>query len=217
MSQTITCDPALRTTRSLLGYGVIAGPIYVLVSLTEALTRDGFDLRRHTWSLLSNGHLGWIHITTFLVSGLMTVAFAVGLRRAQGPGSVWAPRLVGGYGVSLLCAGVFRADPALGFPAGTPDKTVSWHGIAHLAAGGVGFACLVAACFVIARRLADPAWAAFSRATGVAVLAGFLCVAAGAGQTWANLTFTAAVIASWAWLCALAVHLYREPASPAEN
>ncbi|MEN3309228.1 MAG: hypothetical protein V7603_5430, partial [Micromonosporaceae bacterium] len=42
-----TCDPAARITRSLLGYGVIAGPGYVVVSLVQALTRDGFDLRRH--------------------------------------------------------------------------------------------------------------------------------------------------------------------------
>ena len=36
------CDPATAVTRSLLGYGVIAGPLYVAVSLTQALTRAGF-------------------------------------------------------------------------------------------------------------------------------------------------------------------------------
>ena len=36
-----------RTTRSLLGYGIIAGPVFVVVSLAQALTRDGFDLARH--------------------------------------------------------------------------------------------------------------------------------------------------------------------------
>ena len=34
-----SCEPDQRVTRSLLGYGVIAGPIYVLVSVTQALTR----------------------------------------------------------------------------------------------------------------------------------------------------------------------------------
>ena len=35
---------------------------------------------------------------------------------------------------SLIAAGVFRADPALGFPVGTPAdaREVSWHGLAHL-------------------------------------------------------------------------------------
>ena len=33
------CSPATRITRSLLGYGVVAGPFYVTVSLAKALTR----------------------------------------------------------------------------------------------------------------------------------------------------------------------------------
>ena len=49
------CEPADRVTKSLLGYGVIAGPVYVVVALAQAVTRDGFDLARHQWSLLSNG------------------------------------------------------------------------------------------------------------------------------------------------------------------
>lgn len=207
------CDPAGRVTRSLLGYGVIAGPLYVVVSVTEALTRTGFDLRRHAWSLLTLGHLGWIHVLTFVVTGLATVAFAVGLRRAW-PDAVWAPRLVGAYGVALVLAGVFRPDPALGFPAGTPDGPgpVSWHGALHFAVGGVGFACLAVACLAIGRRLAahgDRQWALFSRVTGVLFLAGFLCIAAGAGREWATVTFTAAIILVWAWLSALAVRVYR--------
>jgi hypothetical protein len=46
-------DPDARVTRSLLGHGVLAGPVYVVASLTQALTRDGFDLTRHSWSLLA--------------------------------------------------------------------------------------------------------------------------------------------------------------------
>src|SRR5262245_47356484 len=170
------CDPATRVTKSLLGYGVIAGPFYVVVSLAQALTRDGFDLRRHAWSLLSNGNLGWIQVTNFIVTGLMTIAFAVGLRRALR--ERWAPRLIGGFGLGLIGAGVFRADPAMGFPPGTPEGTVSWHGTLHFAVGGAGFLCLIVACFVIARRFA-PAW---SRATGLVFLAGFAGIASGSGN-----------------------------------
>lgn len=221
MSQTVTasrtgCDPATAVTRSLLGYGAIAGPLYVVVSLAQALTRDGFDLTRHQWSLLSNGALGWVQITNFVVAGLMVVASAVGLRRALSPGrgATWAPRLVAVYGASLVCAGVFRADPALGFPPGTPDGigTVSWHGILHLAAGAVGFGCLIAACFVVARRFAAErrtGWAAYSRATGVLFLAGFVGVATGAGSVATNLGFVGGVLIGWAWLTALSIHLYR--------
>src|SRR6185503_2729774 len=115
-SQHQQCDPQVHLTRSLLGYGVIVGPIYMVVSVAQALTRQGFDLGRHQWSLLENGDLGWIQIANFLLSGAMLVAFAVGLRRrlAPGIGSRWAPRLTAVFGVCLMAAGVFTADPALG-------------------------------------------------------------------------------------------------------
>jgi len=221
------------TTKNLLGYGVIAGPLYVVVSLCQALTRDGFDLTRHQWSLLSNGTYGWIQITNFVVTGACVVAAAVGLRRALGPGSRWAPRLLTVYGLSLVAAGVFRADPALGFPPGTPDgpATVSWHGILHFVSGAVGFSCLIAACFVVARRFAaqredrslrgpqsqasataqreDRGWATYSRVTGALFLAGFVSVAAGAGAVWSNLVFVGSVILVWIWLSAVSVHFYQ--------
>jgi len=219
-----SCDPATRTTKTLLAYGVVAGPVYVLVSLAEALTRDGFDLARHQWSLLSNGALGWVHVANLVVTGLMTVAVAVGLRRvlAPGRGGTWAPRLVGAYGVSLVAAGAFRADPALGFPVGTPEDAavVSWHGILHLASGGIGFACLIAACAVVASRFASEGrrgWATSSRVVGGLFLAGFLAVGAGAGSVWSNLAFTAAVVLVWGWLSALSAHLYRRAADHAER
>lgn len=209
---TASCDGASRVTRSLLGYGVIAGPVYVAVSLGLALTQPGFDLTRHAWSLLSNGHLGWVQITNFVVSGLMTVAAAVGLHRA-GTGR-WAPRLIGAYGASLVAAGVFRADPALGFPAGTPADavTVSWHGMLHLLAGATGFASLIAACMVIGRAFARQGrrgWAAYSRLGGVALLAGFAGVASGSHGVLTTLPFAGAVVLAWSWLTALSVRTYR--------
>ncbi len=212
-----TCDPTRSTTKTLLAYGAIAGPIYVLASLAQALTRDGFDLTRHQWSLLSNGSLGWIQITNFVLTGLMVLAFAAGLRRALQPrrGGAWAPRLIGVYGVSLIGAGIFRADAALGFPPGTPDGAteVSWHGMLHFVCGAVGFTCLIAACFVVASRFANQQrrdWATYSRATGVLLLAGFVAVAVGAGAAWANVAFTVAVILVWTWVSAVAVHLYHQ-------
>ncbi|MEQ4304811.1 DUF998 domain-containing protein [Plantactinospora sp. B6F1] len=215
------CDPATGVTRALLAYGVLAGPSYVLVSLAQAFTRDGFDPTRHAWSLLANGGLGWIQITNLVLTGLMTCALAVGLRRSltRGTGAGWAARLIGAYGISLVAAGAFRADPALGFPIGTPETgtAVTWHGTLHLVAGGIGFGCLIAACLLLGRRFSTEGrrgWAAFSRLTGVLFLAGFLAMAAGAGAVWSNLAFTCTIVLAWAWVSALAVHLYRR-ATPA--
>jgi Protein of unknown function (DUF998) len=214
--QTPTARASFRgTTAVLLAAGVVAGPFYVLVSLAQALTRDGFDLTRHSWSLLANGSLGWIQIANFVLTGLMTVAFAAGLGRAlrPGPGSRWAPRLLGVYGLSLVAAGVFTADPAFGFPPGTPDAAteVSWHGLLHFVCGGIGFGCLVAACFVVARRFAADGgrrWALFSRVTGVLFLAAFAGIASGSGNAGLTLAFVAAVVLAWTWISALAAHLY---------
>src|SRR3954451_333175 len=98
-AQTITtgttgqqCSPAARVTRSLLGYGVVAGLFYVAVSLAQALTREGFRLDNHAWSRLETGSLGWIQITNFILTGLMTSPAAAGLRRAMtaGRGRTWA-------------------------------------------------------------------------------------------------------------------------------
>ncbi len=207
------CDPATAVTRSLLGYGIIAGPLYVVVSLAQALTRDGFDLTRHAWSLLSNGSLGSIQITNFVLCGAMTVAFAIGLGRAM-PGQRWAPRLIGVYGVSLVAAGIFRADPALGFPIGTPAdaRDVSWHGLVHLACGAVGFGCLVVACLLLARRFAadgERGWARFTGVTGVVFLAAFVGIASGAGSTATTVGFVAAVILMCGWMSSVATYLYR--------
>lgn len=213
------CDSrssSTQVTLSLLGWGAVAGPFYVVVSLSQALTRDGFDPTRHQWSLLENGDLGWAQVANFVLTGLMLIAFAVGLRRALagGRGGRWAPVLTGLFGACLVAAGVFRADPALGFPVGTPDGvgTVTAHGIGHFAAAGVGFIAIAACCFVLARRFtAEGAGglAVFSRVTGLVFLGGFLCVASGAGGVAANLLFTGAVVLVCAWVAVVAVHLYR--------
>jgi len=208
------CDPATRVTRSLLGYGVIAGPVYVTVSLAQVFTRRGFDPLRHEWSLLANGHLGWIQIANFVLSGLMMVTAAVGLRRAMGRSGRWAPRLWAGYGLGLVSAGIFRADPSLGFPPGTPagPGAVSWHGMLHLVSAMIGFGCLIASCVVLARRMSAEGrrgWAACSWGTGVVFLAAFAGVASGGGSVATTLGFVAAVLVAWAWIAAMSVHYYR--------
>ena len=185
----------------MLFAGVVAGPLYVLVSLIEVVARDGFDPRRHAWSQLANGEPGWIHSATLVVSGVLVVLGALGWRRAL-RGRAWA--LLAGYGLGLIAAGIFRADPGNGFPAGTPQSVpVSWHGLLHFAAGGIGFPCLVAACFLVARRMLP----VFSRVTGTVFGLGFLALIAGGGQAWSLLGFTAAVILASAWITLVSLKL----------
>jgi uncharacterized protein DUF998 len=207
------CDRTSAITRSLLGYGVLAGPFYLVVGLVQALTRKGYDLAHDDLSVLANGSLGWIQITNLVLSGLMTIAAAIGIRRAlrDGPGSTWGPRLIAGYGVGLVLAGVFVADPMNGFPVGTPPDppaTMSWHSLLHLIAGGLGFLCLIAACFVLARRFRRGR-AVYSRVTGVLFLLSFLAIASGSDNAAVVLGFWLGIVLAWAWLAAVSLHLYR--------
>ena len=218
------CNGPAAVTRSLLGYGPLAGACYLVSGLVQALTREGFDLERHDLSLLANGPLGWMQILTLVVAGLMTVASAAGLVRALpgGPAATWAASLLAGYGLALVAAGVFIADPMNGFPVGTPEgppRQVSAHGVLHLAAGGIGFGCLVAGAFVVAHlfgRAGRRGWAWTSRGAALVVLAGFLAVATGSASSQAVLALWIGVICGWAWLAAVCIHFYRRAPHPAQ-
>jgi hypothetical protein len=213
---------AQRVTRSLLGYGVLAGAVFEVSVLIQGLTRHGFRLAHHDASLLSNGPLGWIQIATFGVAGMMTIACALGMRRAltspgPGPGLAgrWGPRLIAVYGAALLAAGLLRADPADGFGPGAPAgkaAPISWHATGHLVSAGVGFIALIVACFVVARyfgREGHRGLAIYSRASGLAFLAAFAGVTTGSSSSAVVLPFYAGVLIAWTWLAVTSVHLYR--------
>jgi len=193
-------------TQRLLMCGAAAGPLYVLVGLGQVLTREGFDVRVQALSLLSNGDLGWIQIANFLITGALVIAGALGLRRALAGqrGGTWAPILLGLYGVGLIGAGIFPADPGQGFPPGTPmtGTTMSTNGLMHFVCGGIGFYALIAATLALTRRtlvLGEMAWAIYSALTGVFFLVSFLGIASGHVSPAIVLTFYAAVVWIWGW------------------
>jgi hypothetical protein len=209
--------PAAVATRSLLTAGLVAGPLYVGVSLAQALTREAFDLTRHPWSALANGDLGWVQMANLIGTGLLVGTFAAGLRRvlAGGRGSRWAPRLLTLFGAGMIVAGFLPADPVAGFPAGTPADyaEVSWHGVGHMMAASIGFVGVVAACFVLARRFAadgERGWAVASRVVGAFFLLSFVGMSATGGSAAGIVAFTLGVVAVFAWITALAVRSRRE-------
>ena len=218
-SNEMTLNPSAHTklTNALLVCGMIAGPFYIVVGLIQALTRPGFDILRHDLSLLANGNLGWIQITNLVMSGLLVIAFALGMRRVLrgSQGETWGPLLVGVYGLGLIGAGFFTADPAFGFPPGTPTDahTISWHGLLHFIAAGIGFLALIAASVVMARRFASQGhqgWAAYSLVAGMLFFAAFIGVAMGSGQSWSVIGFWIGVVFIWAWISILAARLRKE-------
>ena len=207
---TTTIAPPRSATRLLLTAGVVAGPVFVVTAGVQAMTRDGFDLSHQPLSLLSLGDLGWIQITNFILAGLLSLAFAVGVGRTLvgGPGSRWAPRLLAVFGFGLIIGGAFVPDAALGYPVGTPDgypSSLSLHGMLHAVAPPLAFISLVAACLVVARR-----WGSEGRRTAavgtriVAFACLLLSVPVGPGFSW---RLFAAVTLGFAWIAVFAVHL----------
>src|SRR4051812_41639333 len=94
-------DRAAAVTRSMLGWGVVAGPFYVIFGLILALTRPGFDLGRDALSILLLGDAGWLQGLNLVLSGLMTLVAAIGLWRTPEWSRV-AAVLVGVYGAGLV-------------------------------------------------------------------------------------------------------------------
>lgn len=173
-----TTTIAPTATRTLLTCGAVGAPLWAVVSLAQAATRAGFDLTRHPLSALSNGTLGWLQITNFVVAGVLTVLGATGLARVLP--SRWAPRLVRINGLGMIAAGLLVMDPMDGFPLGTPDgmpQAMTWHSIGHMVAGTIAFAALIAACYVLGRhfhRTGRRGYAVAARAAGSALLLGDL-------------------------------------------
>ena len=179
------------TTRTLLVLGAAAGAVLCRRrNRSGLLTREGFDWTRHALSLMSNGPWGWVQVANFLVSGLLVIAGAAGLKRAMptGRGRAAGPLLIGIYGLGMIGAAFFTADPALGFPPGTPEgppAVITMRGLMHFVSGGIGFLALIAACLVLAARFRGEgrsSWMAFSLATGVLFFAGFAGIASGANS-----------------------------------
>jgi len=211
---TVTAETS-RRTQMLLACGAVAGPLFIVVGVTQALTRAEFDPVKHPLSLLSVGDLGWIQITNFVVTGVLFLASAVGMLRVLRPGraSKWGPRLIGAFGVALIVGGVFVADPGLGFPPGTPEgipAEFSWHGIVHSVAPSVGFLALTLACFVFARRsigLHERGWAVLSIFTGVAIQV----LGAIPNLNMNFLPLWAAMVLGFGWASAQAARLMAQP------
>ncbi len=167
-----------RSRLALLLGGVVVGPFYLAVGLTQAFLREGFDLARQPLSALANGSGRWVQTTNFVLSGLMVIAAAAGFWQTSLVRLRACAIFLALYGLSMLGAAVFRADPMDGFPPGTPlgvPASISPAGMAHFGIGVLGFVCLAVSALLTGLALRRTAgWlAGLSTFCGLAVLAGF--------------------------------------------
>lgn len=204
-----------RVDRLLLACGLIAGPLFVAVFLSEGWTRDGYDVFRHPVSSLALGPTGWTQTVNFLLCGALTIAFAVAVWRAAA-GRVGAV-LIAVWGIALVGAGLFVTDPVSGYPIGTPAVLAEYttSGALHDGFSLPGFLALAAAQVVLARG-GSRRWLIYSLLSATAFVVCFLLASSGFAQTEpfvdvAGLFQRLAVITGFAWTVALAYRLVSRP------
>ena len=175
-----------RVTKMLLTCGALAGPLFVIIFLIVGATRADYSSLRHPVSSLALGDLGWMQIINFIITGLLLIAFAIGLGRTLRP-AFWRSLLIGLVGISLIGAGLFATDPVNGYPPGTPMLLTEYtgHGRVHDLFGVLTFLGLPITClvfcfgFVKARKYG---WAVYSVVSAVAMLVFFVLAGMGFSQ-----------------------------------
>jgi hypothetical membrane protein len=163
---------------SLLAWAGIVGPVLFTATFMaqEAFRTDEYSPIAEPVSALEAGPNGWVQQVNFVVFGLLTIAFAVGLHRGlrRTRAGVLGPALLFVSGIGLLLAAIFplREDAA----------GVTYDPGGHIVAGLTFFLSSAVGLIVVSRRLArDPKWrniATYTLAAGTLALAGFFVMGA---------------------------------------
>ena len=138
---------------SLNVYGIMAlsgivGPLVLgIAGVTAAFSHPGYDPIRESISSLALTPMGWLQSIGFLVFGLLTEVFVVGLffsiRRGRGFALGIAVLVCAGFGLLLL--GAFQTDPV--------GISHTIEGTIHSVAAAIVFWFFPAACLLIAPSL----------------------------------------------------------------
>jgi hypothetical protein len=214
-------------TRRLLHCGLAAGPVFVTAFLAEGAARDGYRPLRHPVSSLALGPGGWVQSANFAVTGILFLAGAAGLSRADEPaiGTRAGPVLIRAAGAGLIGSAIFPTDPVSGYPPGTPDllPAPSRAGTVHnLAAIPVflGLPAAAAGSSWRSFRIGQRGFGLYSAGTAITMLAAMALAAAGFSQSprlvhLGGLFQRASIVTGFAWLTALSARaLQHAPATP---
>jgi hypothetical protein len=205
-------------TQCLLLCGATAGPLFLLTLLIQDYTRPGFDPRLDMLSLLSLGNWGWVQITNFILAGVLNLLYAAGLWRRLhlDRAGTWGPLLVGAYGLGLVVVGVFRTDPANGFPPGVPASPgLTVHGAIHALGALFVFVMLAGALTVFVRLFLarkERGWAGYC--LGSAALLLLCCFGGDANAALAARLLRLGVLVGWMAVSVIAIKLFCARESP---
>jgi hypothetical membrane protein len=212
-----------RLGQRLALYAGIAGPIIFVATFTiEGCLRPGYDALGMYVSELSLGPRGWIQVLNFIVLGALLLVFAraVAIELPDGKASRAGPILLGVFAIGILASGPFVMDPV-----GTPVASMSLHGLVHQLIGAVVFTLMPTTCIVFVRRFrpdramhAMLAWTVTAAIVSAAAIV--LQKVAQLGRLpprppnaltpLAGLLQRTSLVTFLAWLCTVALALYRK-------
>jgi hypothetical protein len=209
------------TRRTYLAVATVLAQLFFVAGwwVLGVLEGHGYDSARHDISDLAalTAHHPTADRLTLLVSGALTIAFAVSLRRVFG-GAAWLIAL-SLPGLDNLSDAFFRLDcRAADAGCGMAEATESWHGKVHIASFVVAALASVVAPFVLSRRMRRmPGWVDLARPTklfGGAVIAVLAVTGASSGtaiQGWTQRGAALFVVSGVAVLAWRVVQLERNP------
>jgi hypothetical membrane protein len=161
---------------SPLAWAGIIGPVLFTATFIgqELFRTDEYNPLVETVSALEAGPNGWIQQVNFVIFGLLTIAFAVGLHRGL------RRTRFGLLGPALLCTSGIGLLLAAAFPLKEDAAGVTYDPGGHMIAGFTFFLTSAVGLIAVSRRLArDPGWrnlARYSLAAGVIGLLGFVAM-----------------------------------------
>lgn len=194
---------------------MVGTPLFFAFIFIIGATRDGYSFMSDEISQLSASGVpgAWAQSANFIVYGLILIGLAVSIHwgMTDGEGSMIGPILIGAFG--LLAAfgnGLFPTDQI-----GVPETTT---GTIHSLTAGFGFLAVIAAMFVLPRRMRhDDDWVDLvgpSRVIGViaaVLMVTYLVVSESEGLLDGYVGLIQRVFAATVliWLFLLALRLFR--------
>jgi hypothetical protein len=219
-------------TRILLSCGIIGSLLFVSSFIIEGSVRPDYDPFRHPVSSLSIGDSGWIQVLNFIISGLLVIAFAIGLKRSLSDLKGKGAFLIGLVGAGLMGAGFFTTDPVYGYPENQPLRLAQYTlgGHLHDLFSMLVFVCLPWACFAFRKYFITASKISLARYcvfTAIGVLATFILAAIGFKQSpylvdFAGILQRLSIVIGCAWIFVFAVYLLKfnsqkKPEAPTRN
>lgn len=200
--------------RYLSAWAAILAPIlFALLVMIESVLRPGYSQISQNISDLGVGPFALLQNVNFILFGLLSLLFALGLGASlpatRTRAARWVVWLVTVFGIGIQCAGV----SLLFIGVVSEQQVVAVHGLASFLA----FFTIVAAQFVMGHALKDTGNAVWRRYRLYSTLSGFLSLAllvlliATANTDDHGVTERTFVAVSWLWITITGIHLSAFP------